>query len=105
MKQSRRTFMIKAVAGVAAAGMLPQVARAANEKLSETDPYAKSMGFKLKTEEVDKAKYKRWTAEQQCSKCQLWAGKAGDEYGECSFFERYTPAGGWCKNFKVVKNA
>lgn len=105
MKQSRRTFMIKAVAGVAAASLLPQVAQAASEKLSEADPYAKSMGFKLKTEEVDKAKYKRWTVEQQCSKCQLWAGKAGDEYAECSFFERHTPAGGWCKNFKAVKNA
>ncbi len=105
MKQSRRTFMIKAVAGVAAASLLPQVAQAAQEKLSESDPCAKSMGFKLKTEGVDKAKYKRWSAEQQCSKCQLWGGKAGDEYGECSFFERYTPAGGWCKNFKAVKNA
>jgi hypothetical protein len=105
MKQSRRTFMIRAVAGVAAATVLPQVAHATTEKQSESDPYAKSMGFKLNHEEVDPAKYKRWTAEQQCNKCQLWGGKAGDEYGECSFFERYTPSGGWCKNFKAVKKA
>lgn len=103
MKNNRRAFMIKVVAGVAAATVLPQVAHATTEKLSESDPYAKSMGFKLHSEEVDKAKYKRWTAEQQCSKCQLWGGKAGDEYGECSFFERYTPSGGWCKNFKAKK--
>jgi hypothetical protein len=95
--------MIKGVAGLAAATVLPKVAHATTEKLSESDPYAKSMGFRLRSEEVDKAKYKRWTAEQQCSKCQLWGGKAGDEYAECSFFERYTPSGGWCKNFKAHK--
>lgn len=103
MKHSRRAFMIKAAIGVAAASVLPQVAHAATEKLSESDPYAKSMGFKLNHEEVDKTKFKRWAADQQCSKCQLWAGKAGDDYAECSFFERHTPAGGWCKNFKARK--
>lgn len=105
MNTNRRRFMIKAVASLAAASVLPQVAHATTEKLTEADPYAKSMGFRLNSADVDKAKYKRWVAGQQCSKCQLWGGKAGDEYGECSFFERYTPAGGWCKNFKAVKNA
>ncbi len=39
------------------------------------------MGFKLKTADVDKAKFRR--------------------HG--SFFERIVPEGGWCRNFKQKK--
>jgi len=101
---NRRVFMMQVVAGGAVlAGS--QAARAqAPEKLTETDPYAKSMGFKFDTTKVDAARYPRHTNEQKCSKCQLWDGKAGAEWAACSFFgDRHTPANGWCKNFKVVK--
>jgi hypothetical protein len=103
MKQNRRVFMMQLVGGVGALALGSKSSFAAVEKLSESDSYAKSMGFKLKTEDVDKAKWKRWTAEQKCGSCQLWNGrenKAVAGYGECSFFERYTPETGWCKNYK-----
>jgi hypothetical protein len=98
----RRTFFLKILAGSALIGAGATPARAA-EKLSPTDAYARSMGYRLNTEEVDQAKYPRHTAEQSCQSCQLWNG--GDkDLGNCSFFDgAITPKKGWCKNFKVKK--
>jgi hypothetical protein len=101
---ARRVFILQSVVGSAAllAG-LPRVLAA--EKLDPADPYARSMGFRLNTEEVDQAKYPRHTVEQHCSRCQLWNGGEND-FGHCSFFDgAITPKNGWCKNFKARKPA
>ncbi len=104
MKRDRRVFMIHAAVGLTALAA-ESASHAAYERLAADDPYAKSMGFRLNTEEVDQAKYPRHTAEQHCAACQLWKGKDGDAFADCSFFERSTPRNGWCKNFKVKKAA
>jgi High potential iron-sulfur protein len=101
---NRRVFMMRVAAGSAVLAGAPAVHAQAPEKLTEADPYAKSMGFKYDTSKVDKARYPRHDVSQQCSKCQLWDGKPGAEWAACSFFgDRHTPTNGWCKNFKVVK--
>jgi hypothetical protein len=102
-KLTKRVFILRAVSGV---GMLaigcPKSVLAA-DKLSPTDPYAKAMGFKLDTKEVDQAKYPRHTTDQACHACQLWNGGTA-EVGNCSFFnDAITPKNGWCKNFKEKK--
>jgi hypothetical protein len=103
---NRRVFMMRVIgAGSAlAAGHALAADPVSTEKLTETDSYAKSMGFRLDTAKVDAAKYPRHTAEQKCSSCQLFSGKEGDEWGPCSFFGgRLVNKGGWCRNFKVRK--
>jgi hypothetical protein len=102
---NRRVFMMRVVAGSAVLAGVQSVHAQAPEKLSETDPYAKSMGFKLDTTKVDKARYPRHDVSQSCGKCQLWDVKAAaNDFAACSFFgDRHTPKSGWCKNFKVVK--
>jgi hypothetical protein len=99
---SRRIFCLKVLVGSTLVGAYAEPGRAA-EKLNPTDPYARSMGFKLLTEEVDQAKYPRHTNEQHCQSCQLWNG--GDkDFGNCSFFDgAITPKTAWCKNFKAKK--
>jgi hypothetical protein len=101
---NRRVFMMR-VAGVTTTLAVGQALAAdpvSTEKLTETDGYAKSMGFRLDTTKVDGAKYPRHTLEQKCSACQLFSGKAGEELGPCSFFGgRLVNKGGWCRNFKV----
>lgn len=97
---NRRVFMMQVAVGAGALAASHQAL--AQEKLAVTDSYAKSMGFVLDTKTVDAKRWKKHTAEQQCSKCQLWDGKPTDAFAACSFFgDQHTPAGGWCKNFKV----
>lgn len=105
--RSRRTFMLKVIAGTSALAISPaRAAPAPTEKVTESDPYARSMGFKVDTNAVDKAKYPRHdAATQQCNKCQLFSAEPGAELGTCSFFKRLVPPTGWCKNFKVKKAA
>jgi hypothetical protein len=100
---TKRALMLRVIsaAGLLAVGDTQRAFAA--DKLSPTDPYAKAMGFKLNTTEVDQAKYPRHTTEQACHNCQLWNGGTAD-MGNCSFFnDALTPKNGWCKNFKAVK--
>lgn len=105
--RNRRVFMLQAVAATTA---LASQVHAADEPrptvaVKETDPYPKSMGFKLNTANVDKAKFPRHDVSQKCSECQLYSGKPGEELGPCSFFKRLVPPEGWCRNFKPRKAA
>jgi hypothetical protein len=108
--RQRRSFVLHLLAGgsAAAAGLPVRAADAVSTvRLTESDAYAKSMGFRLDTNQVDQAKYPRHdAATQQCSKCQLFSGKEGDAVGPCSFYGgRLVPPTGWCRNFKVRKAA
>ena len=106
---NRRTFLIQVAVGTCAvaASRFASAEEAAADakpkgKLTETDAYAKSMGFRLDTTQVDQAKYPQHTVEQHCAKCQLYSGKEGDPEGPCSFFGgRIVPVNGWCRNFKA----
>lgn len=104
---NRRVFMIYAVAGTAA--LATQRAALAADPSSapvlETDAYPKSMGFRVNTANVDKAKFPRHDVTQKCSGCQLFSGKDGEPLGPCSFFKRMVPPDGWCRNFKPKKAA
>ena len=73
--------------------------------VKETDAYPKSMGFRINTANVDKAKFPRHEVDQKCSGCQLFSGKPGEPLGTCSFFKRLVPPDGWCRNFKPQKAA
>jgi hypothetical protein len=74
------------IAAVATAGALPPVAALAatsTEQVTETDPYAKSMGFRVDTANVDQVKFPRHDTTQHCSGCQLFSGKEGEPLGPC----------------------
>jgi len=103
---TRRVFMLHAIAGTTAlAAQGAARAQASTEPVKETDPYPKSMGFRLNTANVDQAKFPRHEVTQKCSECQLFSNKAGEPTGTCSFFKRVVPIDGWCRNFKPRKAA
>lgn len=100
----RRVFLLNVLSASTVLIVGAGLADAA-ENLDPADPYARSMGFRLNTAEVDQVKYPRHTVEQHCQVCQLWNGGDKDA-GNCSFFDNaITPKNGWCKNFKVKKAA
>ena len=107
---NRRVFTLRVIAGsslLAATGLQAQEAKevkVSSEKLTEADPYAKSMGFRVNTANADKVKFPRHDVSQKCSECQLFSGKASEPLGPCSFYGgRQVPVDGWCRNFKVKK--
>ncbi len=100
----RRVFVRQLLSG-AALGVAGATRLMAADKLDPAEPYARAMGFRLNTEEVDQAKYPRHTNQQHCQACQLWNG-ADQDFGNCSFFDQaITPKNGWCKNFKAKSPA
>jgi hypothetical protein len=103
-QNNRRVFILHAVVGASALAAASSQAADEAEKVTEADPYARSMGFRLDTSQADKVKYPRHDVTQKCSECQLFSGAAGAALGECSFYGgRLVPVNGWCRNFKVKK--
>jgi High potential iron-sulfur protein len=97
---SRRTFIIHAVSSsaVAAAGALSiNTAFAQNTAVSEADPQAAGLGYKIDATKVDKVKFPKYAAGQNCKNCQLYQGKGNDKSGGCPLFgAKQVAATAWC---------
>lgn len=100
MTTTRRTFIIHAstattTAAIGALGV--NSAFAQSTAVSEADPQAAGLGYKILAEKVDKAKFPKYAAGQNCKNCQLYAGKANDKAGGCPLFgAKQVAATAWC---------
>ena len=93
---NRRRFIKIGVAGLAAAplaaGLLSQAAQAA-DTLSESDPTATALGYKV---DATKAANRKDTT-ATCANCSLYSGKPGEATGPCAAFGgKLVTAKGWC---------
>src|ERR1700738_4303329 len=96
MKSSRRTFLITSI-GVASTLALSRQAFADAPKVAEADPTAQALGYKADATQVDKAKYAKYAAGQDCANCSFYQGKPTDAYAPCPMFGGKLVAGkGWC---------
>jgi hypothetical protein len=92
---SRRTFIMQISLGATA--LASAQASAQGAALSETDAQAASLGYKADATKVDKAKFPKYAAGQNCANCSLYQGKAADAMGGCPIFAGKQVAGkGWC---------
>ncbi|MDR3101096.1 MAG: high-potential iron-sulfur protein [Paraburkholderia sp.] len=99
MKSSRRSFLISSV-GVAATVALSRQAFADAPKLGESEPTAQALGYKADATKVDKAKFAKYAAGQDCSNCTFYQGKATDAFASCPMFPGKQVAGkGWCSAY------
>jgi hypothetical protein len=97
LRQRRRFLRAGASALAVATGLVSTSARAQGAKLDEKDPQAVGLGYRHDTTKVDVAKFPKHTAQQQCSNCALFQGKASDAWGGCPLFAGRQVAGkGWC---------
>ena len=98
---SRRSFLqVVPVAGAALLGT--RLAFAAD--LDPKDPQAAALGYVADASKVDKAKFPKFAAGQDCASCQLYQGKPGEASGPCPLCAGKTVAAkGWCSAF--VKKA
>jgi hypothetical protein len=98
MKSSRRQFMILSAAGACTLALNGKVQ--AQAMVSETDPQAVALGYKSDATKVDKAKYPKYAAGQECGSCALFQGKPGAAAGGCSLFAgKQVSAKGWCSAY------
>lgn len=103
MQVSRRRFMTFA-ASAASAVVLPLKSWADAPVLSESDPTAQSLGYKMDATRIDKAKFPKYQAGQACSNCQLYQGKPAAATGPCPIYGgKLVNAKGWCNAY--VKKA
>ena len=99
MKTSRRSFLISSVGAVSALALSRQ-ALADAPMLAETDPTAVALGYRADATKVDKAKYPRYAAGQDCAACMLYQGKKGSASDQCGAFpSKQVSAKGWCSAF------
>ena len=96
MKSNRRTFVIQSVVG---AGVLAsaQLAQAQAPLVQESEPQAVALGYKSDASKVDKVKYPKYEAGQNCANCALFQGKPTDAAGACPLFAgKQVAAKAWC---------
>ena len=101
MKISRRSFVVTGAGLISVVAGLPQVATSQTlPNLSESDSQAQALGYREDATKVDKAKYPKYAAGQDCATCQLYLGKAGDARGACPLFAgKSVAAKGWCASW------
>ncbi|OIM98566.1 twin-arginine translocation pathway signal protein [Polynucleobacter sp. QLW-P1DATA-2] len=98
MKPTRRQFMILSAAGACTLALNGKVQ--AQVMVAETDPQAAGLGYKSDATKVDKAKYAKYAAGQQCSNCALFQGKTDAAAGGCPLFAgKQVSSKGWCSAY------
>ena len=98
MKDStRRIFIARTLAGGCTALALPALVKAAPSRVEEADDTATALGYKHDTRQVDKQRFPKHGAAQNCANCSFFQGSATDAWAGCAMFGRkHIAASGWC---------
>src|ERR1700757_3104834 len=101
MKTSRRAFLITSVGVASTVALGSRAALAADApKVAESDPTAQALGYKEDASKVDKAKFAKYAAGQDCGNCQFYQGKPTDAYAGCPMFAgKQVASKGWCSAY------
>ena len=98
MKPTRRQFIILSAVGTCTLAL--NTGAHAQSMVTETDAQAVALGYRADAAKVDKAKYAKYAAGQECDNCALFQGKVGAAAGGCSLFAGKQVAGkGWCSAY------
>jgi len=94
--------MMQVAAGGAA--LVSGYAMAAAKKIDEAEASAVALGFRMDTNKVDKAKFPKHKATENCGNCIAYLGKPTDEWSECDLLpDRRVPKAGWCSSYVKAK--
>lgn len=103
MNPSRRVFVIQSVTAVAAGAAVIAAPMAFAQKPPMVDPKdatAAALGYVADGTKVDKAKFPKYEATQNCANCAIFQGKAGDAAGGCPLFAgKQVSAKAWCSAY------
>ncbi len=80
-----------------ASGAVLSTGARAQALVDETSQQAVGLGYVADAKRVDKKKYPKFVAGQNCGNCALYQGKASDKAGGCALFAgKQVAAAGWC---------
>jgi hypothetical protein len=89
----RRVFLMT----LAACGSGLAAQAQAQTLVDEKDAQAAALGYVAEAKRADVKKFPKYAADQSCSNCALYQGKAADKVGGCPLFAGKQVAGaGWC---------
>jgi len=93
---TRRRFVLTLPAAALALAVR-RTASAETAKVEETDPAAMALGYRQDAGKVDAKKFPTFAVGHNCSNCQLFQGKAGEQWGACGALGgKLVNAKGWC---------
>lgn len=101
----RRRGLLRVLAtGLAALPLARVLPASAQDRVSESDPLARELGYHQNARQVDPGRYPKRAgaagADQFCRTCQFFQGGAGDAWGPCTVFNgRLVNSGGWCSSW------
>ncbi|CAN7477806.1 high-potential iron-sulfur protein [Caballeronia sp. LjRoot29] len=99
MSSTRRIFLAR-TAGLCAGLTCYRELLASQPHLTENDPAAQALGYKADAATVDRARFPKYQAGQNCATCQFFGGKPGDAFGGCPMFgTKDVAASGWCNAY------
>lgn len=103
MNSSRRVFVIHSATAIAASAAVVAAPMAFAQKpaalpmVDPKDPTAIALAYAVDTTKVDKTKFPKHAATQNCANCAIFQGKATDAAGGCPLFAgKQVPAKAWC---------
>lgn len=96
---NRRVFVLRTVAGMAAAGFGRLALADELALLREDDPQAIEFGYVSDTVKADEKKFPSHKAEQKCVKCQIYEDGPNGRGGCPIFAGKLVAAIGWCSAF------
>lgn len=94
----RREFVRRIVPMAGVVFVLPRLGKAETPEVSESDKMGVVLGFRLRTEKVDQARYPKHSNDQSCAKCLHYASPAAD-MARCDLFNKIVPRTAWCGAF------
>lgn len=84
----------------------PPTAPTAPVQLTEDDPVAMALGYKMDAGQVDATRYPQFKPGQQCDGCALYTGQPGATEGPCTVFQnKIVTAKGWCATYAPKPSA
>ena len=103
-KVTRRQFLALPVFGVLGTSLMQSVqAQSSTQFLSETNPQAIGLGYKMNTASIDRLRWTQFIPGQSCGNCVLYQGARGSAQGPCKIFGgQVVMAAGWCSLYKAA---
>lgn len=103
LKISRRKFLYFPIGVLSFALVNSRQAQSSAQALSESNPQAISLGYKINAASIDRLRWTQFIPGQSCGRCISYQGAPGSSQGPCNILGgQVVIALGWCSLYKAA---